>query len=142
MSPNFSKLMLLTTLYVSAVVLADSPDTEMTQPNDKMTQTQKNRKVDRKSKGEMFAKMARCLNSDKSDAQCENELKGNCHRMGGMNRCGMGMMMGKMGQSMGNKMMGKGMGMGNMGGGMMNDSIDKGNAKGDSDSDKAMEPME
>ncbi len=137
MSTNFSRMMLLAVLWLSPMVLADgASEMEMTPPKDKTTPTQKTTGADRKAKSEMFGKMAQCLKSDKSEAQCEKELQGNCHQMGGMNRCGMGMMMGKMGQSMMGKKM-KGMGMDKMGGGMNKDA-----PQGDENSDKTMEPME
>ena len=49
----------------------------------------------RQAKAEMFDKMATCLKSEKSEADCEKDLKQNCLKMGGMKDCGMSSMASK-----------------------------------------------
>jgi hypothetical protein len=109
-------------LLVGSFSLADEPgDPEPTVPLDTTeVGTPNHAKL---AKSEVFEKMATCLKSNKSEEECGQQLKNNCHKMGGMKHCGMGPMMAGMkhGKAMSNKgkSMGRGMGMGK--GGMMND---------------------
>lgn len=140
MSTMIWKTVVLAALGAGPLVFATNANTNTASAKDKKTQDKSAASVDRKAKSEMFDKMAQCLKSDKSEAQCEEELGERCQRMGGMSHCGMGMMMGKMGKH------------GNLGGGMMNhgmkhggmsNDMDKGSSsQGDSSGDKGMEPME
>lgn len=43
----------------------------------------------RHAKADIFEKMASCLKSERSEANCEQELRENCEKMGGMKQCGM-----------------------------------------------------
>lgn len=79
----------------------------------------------RHAKAEMFEKMASCLKSDRSDANCEQELKENCEKLGGMKNCGFASkdeMAPKGNKMAGKKGPGSG-GMGGMKGGMGHDKM-------------------